>query len=212
MICFTPPAPRAVLPQRQRLLDGMARCIETQGYEATTISDVAAAARVSKRTYYEYFSVKQDCLLALYRRGADECMASMRDAVAATPENGDRVEVALRAMFEHFARHAARSKAVLLGIMSLGELGLDVRKQGQRELIAILAEHAGLSADHLPPRVMEGLMGIVSEWTWGAFASGTEDELPGQAAQAALLMRAGLEAAKAQLRPQPPVADGARDA
>ncbi len=211
MIGFTPLAPRVVLPQRQRLLDGMARCLELQGYEATTIADVAAAARVSKRTYYEYFSVKQDCLLALYRRGADECMESMRAAVDATPAHGDRVEAALRAMFEHFARHAARSKAVLLGIMSLGEQGLDVRKQGQRELIVILAEHAGMSTDDLPPRVMEGLMGIVSEWTWGAFAAGTEDELPGQAAQAALMMRAGLEAAKAQRRALASAADPVRD-
>lgn len=54
-------------PQRgkQKLLDAAVRLFETQGYFATTVDQITAAAGVSKGLVYNYFSSKEELLVAL---------------------------------------------------------------------------------------------------------------------------------------------------
>jgi AcrR family transcriptional regulator len=51
---------------RQRLLDGLAESIAADGYAKTTVADIVRRARTSRRTFYEYFSSKEDCFIALH--------------------------------------------------------------------------------------------------------------------------------------------------
>ena len=60
------PATLTASDHRARLLDGMARAVGANGYAATTIADIVAQAAVSRRTFYEHFQTKADCLVALY--------------------------------------------------------------------------------------------------------------------------------------------------
>ncbi len=57
-------APTAGTEHRARLLEGMARAVAAQGYADTTIADIVREAGVSRRTFYEHFSDKTDCLSA----------------------------------------------------------------------------------------------------------------------------------------------------
>ncbi|ANW68118.1 TetR family transcriptional regulator [Mycobacterium sp. djl-10] len=52
-------------PFRSRLLDGLAASIEEKGYRETTVADIVRHARTSKRTFYDQFGNKDDCLLEL---------------------------------------------------------------------------------------------------------------------------------------------------
>jgi AcrR family transcriptional regulator len=53
--------------QRKRLLAGMLTTVNAEGYISATIADVIARAGVPRPTFYEYFTGKDDCSLALYR-------------------------------------------------------------------------------------------------------------------------------------------------
>lgn len=57
---------------RQRLIDGLTFVLEYERktLAAITIADVVAAARVSKRTFYEHFNTKEACFLALYEQNS----------------------------------------------------------------------------------------------------------------------------------------------
>src|SRR5262249_52961093 len=57
-------ATRTAADLRRDLADGLAAAITDKGYAATTIADIVARARVSKRTFYEHFADKEACLLA----------------------------------------------------------------------------------------------------------------------------------------------------
>jgi len=44
-----------------------AQIISERGYQATTLDDIAAAANISRRTFYSYFASKDDLLRHIYR-------------------------------------------------------------------------------------------------------------------------------------------------
>ncbi|NKE56939.1 TetR/AcrR family transcriptional regulator [Lentzea sp. PSKA42] len=50
---------------RLRLLDGLAASIVEEGYRRTTVADIVRRARTSRRTFYEHFSDKEACFVAL---------------------------------------------------------------------------------------------------------------------------------------------------
>lgn len=50
---------------RRRLLDGLAASIAEEGYRRTTVADIVRRARTSRRTFYEHFSDKEACFVAL---------------------------------------------------------------------------------------------------------------------------------------------------
>ncbi len=54
-------------PFRDRLLDGLATSIGERGYRDTTVADIVRHAKTSKRTFYEQFASKEECLIELLR-------------------------------------------------------------------------------------------------------------------------------------------------
>ena len=63
---------------RDRLLQGMARAVATKGYADTTIADIVREAGVSRRTFYENFADKAECLTALYESASGNALAVVR--------------------------------------------------------------------------------------------------------------------------------------
>lgn len=56
----------ARINQRWRLLGATAYVVATRGYWPATIAEIARAAKVSKKTFYQHFSSKEDAFLAAY--------------------------------------------------------------------------------------------------------------------------------------------------
>ena len=69
---------------RRRLLDGLAESIAELGYRSTTVSDIVRRARTSRRTFYEHFTGKEECLIALL---TDANTAMIRDITAAVDQH-----------------------------------------------------------------------------------------------------------------------------
>ena len=64
--------------QRERLIAGIAEAIAENGYSGTTIAHITRAAAVSRRTFYEHFSSKDECFVAAY----DTVMTDLRERVS----------------------------------------------------------------------------------------------------------------------------------
>ena len=65
-------------PFRDRLLDGLAASIGERGYRDTTVADIVRHARTSKRTFYEQFASKEECLIELLRRNNEDLIANIQ--------------------------------------------------------------------------------------------------------------------------------------
>jgi AcrR family transcriptional regulator len=89
--------------QRERLIVAMLNAAADLGYLETNVQDVIDRAGVSRPTFYEHFSNKEDCFLAAFDTSAER----LRKTVHAAARNGgdvwrDRVRAGLQALL-HFA-------------------------------------------------------------------------------------------------------------
>jgi AcrR family transcriptional regulator len=149
---------------RQLISDHATRLFIEQGFENTTIAEIAAAARVAKKTVTNYFARKED--LALDHQ--DEFSATLARAVAARGP-GESALAALRRAFEaavaaqdpvagfagpDFSRMITDSPTLSACLRSLH----DRREQALAEA---LAEAVGAQPDDITVRTAAGLLGAV---------------------------------------------------
>jgi AcrR family transcriptional regulator len=91
--------------QRERLIAAMLNAAAELGYLETNVQDVIDRAGVSRPTFYEHFSNKEDCFLAAFDTSAER----LRQKVEAAVRKGgdvwrDRVRYGLEALLR-FATH-----------------------------------------------------------------------------------------------------------
>ncbi|GAA1870305.1 hypothetical protein GCM10009836_58640 [Pseudonocardia ailaonensis] len=127
---------------RQAILDAAVALFERDGYEATTVADIAAAADIGTRTFFGYFASKEDLLFP----GGDERVAA---AVTAITERGpaDRpADVLIRALRTVDAaghgfvdRQAAVRRQVMRSVPAVHAAALMRQLEAQREIAGHLA-------------------------------------------------------------------------
>jgi len=79
--------------QRERLVAGLAEAVAENGYSGTTIAHITRHAAVSRRTFYEHFSSKDECFVAAY----DTVMTELRERVSEGFEEAEDWPHAVRA-------------------------------------------------------------------------------------------------------------------
>jgi len=114
---------------RERLMRAMCESIIDQGFAETVVADVVGRARVSKRTFYEEFSDRGDCLLAI----CAHTTAFARELIesAADPELPweRQVEDAIDAYLGFLMLEPRLTHALLFEIYSLGDRGLAFHRE-----------------------------------------------------------------------------------
>lgn len=149
---------------RQLISDHATRLFITRGFEQTTIAEIAAAARVAKKTVTNYFARKED--LALDHQ--EEFAASLADAVT-TRGPGESPTAALRRAFADavatrnpvagfsgpdFARMIADSPTLTACLRGLHD-------QREHRLAQALAEAGGARPGDIAVETAAGLLGAV---------------------------------------------------
>lgn len=106
--------------QRARLVSGMIDAVAAQGYGQTTVADVTAAAKVSRRTFYESFGNKEDCYRAAYEASFEFLRAAMEvgEAGVAWPKS---VRDGLSALLESLAAHPDLATFFLISPAGVGD-------------------------------------------------------------------------------------------
>jgi AcrR family transcriptional regulator len=106
--------------QRERLLNGVVEAVAENGYELTTIASIVAAARISRRTFYEYFESKEDCFLAAYAMVDAYVRDSMLTAPGASEPWPDRIRARLAALLDALSRDSAVARFYLVEPLAAG--------------------------------------------------------------------------------------------
>jgi AcrR family transcriptional regulator len=96
--------------QRERLIAGLAEAIAENGYSGTTIAHITRHAAVSRRTFYEHFSSKDECFVAAYDTVMEDLRGRVSTAFDAEDDWPHAVKAGIQAMLEFLAAepHLAR--------------------------------------------------------------------------------------------------------
>jgi AcrR family transcriptional regulator len=145
---------------RSRLLEGMAHAVAAKGYADTTIADIVREASVSRRTFYEHFQTKADCLVALYEAASRNALKVLRDAIDPTHEWQTQVERALTAYLGCMASNPILMRTLFIEILGLGTPGLAARRRVNQEIADFML---GVIDGGLTPQMAMAVVGGINE-------------------------------------------------
>ncbi len=101
--------------KRDRILAAIAELSAELGYEAMTITDIAARAHIARKTLYEAFGGKEAAFLAAIDAAFSEMLARIEEGCDAGGEEwGDRVRAGLAALLDYLATHPAEAHLLIL--------------------------------------------------------------------------------------------------
>lgn len=152
---------------RDRLIAAMGELLAEQGYASVTVTDVVARARVSKRTFYQHFADREECLLATYRVVAEAPLHRIAEAAASTVGTGrpvrDEIAGVTGAYLAAMAEHPLLTRAMLTEVGSAGPAGLAVRREVMRRFADGLVALAAAGGRELSAGVAQALVGGINE-------------------------------------------------
>ncbi|MEJ7929830.1 TetR/AcrR family transcriptional regulator [Ramlibacter sp. AN1015] len=144
-----------------RLLEAMARTVGSKGYATTTIADIVAEAQVSRRTFYEHFQTKADCLVALYEHASLQGLQVLRQELDGRSPWQEQVERALHAYLTWMARNPILMRTLFLEMLSLGPQGMQARRRVHAQLAQFIQQTVNGPRRKAPPSSRELSMAVI---------------------------------------------------
>jgi len=141
-------------PTVDRLLDGMTSSITERGYRDSTVADIVRHARTSKRTFYEHFTDKEQCLIELLRRTNADLIDGIRAAVVPEDPWQQQIRQAVGAYVTHIGSRPAITLCWIREAPALGAVARPLHRQAMgdlTDLLVTLTAHPGFARAGLAP-------------------------------------------------------------
>ena len=156
-----------VAHQRVRILRAAAVAVDEHGYGAVTVSHIAARAKVSRRTFYELFVDREQCLLAVMEDIEEQLAAELRAAGLDDLPWRERVRMGLWTVLRFFDREPGLARFCVVQSARGDERMACYRAELLARITDAIAEGR---AESLPAQSAESLP-LVAEGVAGAVAS-----------------------------------------
>lgn len=121
---------------------GMGESLMEKGFAGTVVADIVKRARVSRRTFYEEFTDRGECFLALCDRTTDvarEVISAAADPALSWEEQSSR---AVDSYFAFMTVEPLLTRAMLFEVYALGERGLAGHRETHHKFTEQLLELA----------------------------------------------------------------------
>ena len=125
---------------RDRLLDGLAASIGERGYRDTTVADIVRHARTSKRTFYEQFASKEQCLIELLRRNNEDLIANIQAVVDPEADWQQQIRQAAGAYVDHIGSRPAVTLSWIREAPALGAVARPLHRLAMEQLTDMLVD------------------------------------------------------------------------
>lgn len=120
--------------QRDRIVGALETAMSANGYLDTSVADIIKIAQVSRQTFYELFTSKQDCFLASYALRQQ----ALVDHVLATPSVQspmERFATLLRNYLAVMSSDPGLSRLYLVGVYTAGSDAVAARLEMQQQFV-----------------------------------------------------------------------------
>jgi len=105
---------------RQRLLDALEASIADEGYAKATVADIVRRARTSRRTFYQHFTSRDECFVALLTEANADQIRQIHDAVDPAAPWQQQVRQAIEAWIGSAERRPALMLSWIRDVPALG--------------------------------------------------------------------------------------------
>jgi AcrR family transcriptional regulator len=162
-----------------RLQEEALRLFDEQGYDATTIEQIAEAAGVSPSTFYRYFPTKEDVVV---QDEYDPLIVNVFENQSADDAPLDALREVLRVLFAEFTdadiERVRRRVRMIFAVPALRAKQVQQTTATEELLARMVAERTGRSPRELEVRHFTAL--IVTSWTvaisaWAETEGGKDD-------------------------------------
>ena len=193
--------------QRGRMLAAAVDAVDEVGYAGMTVAQVISRARVSRKTFYDVFSDREDCFLAAFDQALAQGRELLREAYGAEDSWSEGVRTALARLLGTMEEEQALTRLVVVEALAAGERVLERRAAAFAELAGAI-DRGRSEPDALdPPEVTaEGVVGAVFAVLHARVLEGGErplTELLGQLMSIVVLPYLGAGAAERELKRSP---------
>jgi AcrR family transcriptional regulator len=167
--------------QRSRLLAAAVSAVDELSYADTTVADITSRARVSRRTFYELFKNREECLAAVL----EDVVALVEGEIAAAGLDGlvwrERVRGGLWVILSFLDREPALARVCVVQALRGGMEILDRREEILAGLAAVVDDgrHEGARAGGCTPLTAEGVVGAAFTIVYGRLLRGERQSLTG---------------------------------
>ena len=143
--------------QRERLLAAVAAATAEEGYADLTVRGLIDRAGVSRRTFYQLFDDKNECVFAAHERAFERLSEVLVGACRMRLPWPDRVAAAIGASLDYAVRSPEEAQLVVVACHTASEPKLASRGHAAHEKLADLlrAGRKQTEVKHTPPDLTE---------------------------------------------------------
>jgi AcrR family transcriptional regulator len=176
--------------QRRRLLGAAAQVLARHGYAQLTVEQIHGAAGVSRTTFYEHFTNKQDCVLVAHEDVFDRFTGELFRACAERPEWSGKVRAGVETTIAFSVRCPEEAQLLLVDPVAADPY-LATRVLASHDYLTGLLrngrEHCP-EAGSLPELTERALLGAAASVVGSRLISGQADRLAALEPQLVQLM------------------------
>jgi AcrR family transcriptional regulator len=166
--------------QRERILDAVADVASLAGYASMSVEGIIATAGVSRRTFYDHFSDKQEAFLAAYDAIVSLLVERVQQAFVENTTFAGRVRDCLAAFLTFLASEPRFADMCIVEVLAAGPEAVERRNNVMKAMAALI----GAAADDLkegqqpPPLTAETIVGGIYEVVYSRVLQGRTEEMP----------------------------------
>jgi len=133
------------------------------GYSRMTVAQVISRARVSRKTFYDVFTDREDCFLAAFEQALGQASSIAREAYQSESTWRDGIRAGLARLLMFMDEEPGLAKLCIVEALGAGERVLDRRAKVLDELAVVIDRgREATNATREPPEVTaEGVVGAI---------------------------------------------------
>jgi AcrR family transcriptional regulator len=166
--------------QRERLISATITVVAEKGYAEATVADILEHSGVSRKTFYDLFTNKEDCFLSAYDQLIDTMADEVGEAFAGGHSWADRVRNGLRALLDLLAARPNGARVGLVEVLAAGPRALERYDGAIRRFVPLFEQGRSESpyGDQLPPNISEAVLGGIAQVLYLRVLAGEAASLP----------------------------------
>jgi AcrR family transcriptional regulator len=165
--------------QRTRLIGAAVPVVERLGWSSVTVADIASQARVSRRTFYDLFENREECLLAVLEDIVERVEQDLAQAGLEDVSWVERVRAGLWRILCFLDRDPVLARVCVVQSACGSRKVLGAREEILARLASTIAEGSSQSARaaQMPVLTAEGLVGATVAIVYKRLLNGTPEPL-----------------------------------